>query len=104
MFHAALVIAVCLCVNPTSPDATDWTKDLDTTKDLLTVAFSSNRLATRCYEILDGLRLHAAPDGGDLPFPPLKDPDVTEDFGFWSLNAADSLDVLGWSDFAQGFP
>ncbi len=103
MFHAALVTAVCLCVNPTSPEASEWTKDLDTTRASLTVELSNNKLARRCLEILDGLRPNTALDGGDLQSMFLQPEDIIRDFSFWSTNAADPFNVLGWSDFAQDF-
>jgi hypothetical protein len=104
MFHAALVTAVCLCADPTSPDVSAWSKDLDTTRAVLTVDFSRNKLATRCVEILDELRPHATSDGGDLVSMLLQPNDNMGDFGFWSTDAADSLNALGWPDFGQDFP
>ncbi len=100
MFHAALVTAVCLCVDPTSPDASEWTKDLATTRASLSIELSNNKLAKRCLDILDGLRPKSALGGGDMPSMFLQPDDGIGEFSFWSTNAADPFNVLGWSDFA----
>ena len=102
MFHAALVIAITLHAKPSSPDATTWTKDLDTIRALLSVELSKNKLAMRCLAIVEGLRPQAILDSDDQQSLPFIPNEGMGDFGLWPINAADSLNP-SWLDFGQNF-
>ena len=104
MFHAALITAVCLCVDPTSLDASIWTKDLDTTRASLSVEFSDNEVAPRCLEILDGLRPHVRSVGDGLHFMSSHGNAAAGDMRFWSLDVTDTLNPLTWPDLGLDFP
>lgn len=102
MFHAALVIAISLHAKPSSPDATTWTKDLDTVRALLSIELSKNKLAMRCLAILEGLRPQANSDGDDQQSLLFEPNEGMGHFGLWPINAADSPNS-DWLDFGQDF-
>jgi hypothetical protein len=95
MFHAALVPSVCLCADPTSAEGFSWKADIDTTRQLLTSAFSENPLATRCLEILD--RLHPQPesDGNFLQGIEAQTDAGTSEFLPWQFDSNDPINFLG---------
>ncbi|CRG82890.1 putative transcriptional regulatory protein C139,03 [Talaromyces islandicus] len=56
LFQAALIPIVFLMTDPTSPDASSWYQDVETTKALLThPSLSNNRLAARCLDVITRL-------------------------------------------------
>src|SRR6266536_4580736 len=98
MFHAALIPAVCICANQTSPDAVSWKADIDTTRALLALAFSSNTLASRCLEVLNRLIPQAASDADDFQSSPAEVNAGMEDFLSWPSDSVDPINFLGWPD------
>jgi transcriptional regulatory protein GAL4 len=56
LFQAALIPIVFLMTDPTSPDASSWYQDVETTKALLNhPSLSNNRLAARCLDVITRL-------------------------------------------------
>ena len=103
MFHAAVVTVVCLCADPVSTDAPLWIEDLEIARAALTVEFSTNRLATRCLEILDRLRPNRTSNVDGLGFVPLEASDSMGKSRLWSTNVAESFNILDWPVFGEEF-
>ena len=100
-FHAVLIPSVCLCVDPTSPDAPAWRADIDTTRDLLAFAFADNPLAQRCLDILNRLVPQQAIDACGTPYIPFDTDTNPEELQAWLMDPADPMSMFGWTDLGQ---
>jgi hypothetical protein len=92
LFQAGLIPIIFLITTPTSPSAPSWFDDLRITKDLLSCAAVSSRLAGRCLEVVD--RLCAMLLEAEHPEAMLQDPGLFNDVH--SMFVGEQGDGLRW--------
>jgi transcriptional regulatory protein GAL4 len=98
LFQAGLIPIMFLITSPTSPSAPSWLDDLRITKDLLSYASISNRLAGRCLEVID--RLCAPLLEAEQPEVMLQDPGLFNDVhSMFVGDQGDGMEYLDWSNF-----
>jgi hypothetical protein len=96
LFHAALIHAVCLCVEPDAQNANDWRADLDASRSPLSTSFGDNPMAARSLRVLDRVIPAKIPLEDDLP--PSFFESSMMDFSLWNMDTNEPLDDFGWPD------
>lgn len=101
-FHAVLVPALCLCVDPDSADAPLWKSDVDTIRDLMLFECAHNPLAQRCLDILNRLvpQQGLASNSNNI-YAPFETEPSQEDLQAWLADPADPMNMFGWTDYGQ---
>ncbi|KFZ16069.1 hypothetical protein V502_05268 [Pseudogymnoascus sp. VKM F-4520 (FW-2644)] len=98
LFQAGLIPIIFLITTSTSPSAPSWLDDLRVTKDLLSYAAITNRLAGRCLEVID--RFCAMLLDAEQPEAMLQDPSLFDDVHSMFVGEyGDGMDFLDWSNF-----
>ncbi|KFY15564.1 hypothetical protein V492_01905 [Pseudogymnoascus sp. VKM F-4246] len=98
LFQAGLIPIIFLITTSTSPSAPSWLDDLRITKDLLSYAAITNRLAGRCLEVID--RFCAMLLDAEQPEAMLQDPSLFDDVHSMFVGEyGDGMDFLDWSNF-----
>lgn len=98
LFQAGLIPLIFLITTSTSAHAPAWLADLRTTKDLLSYASLTNRLAGRCLEVID--RLCALLLDAEQPEAMLQDPALFSDVhSLFVGDYGDGMDFLDWNSF-----
>jgi transcriptional regulatory protein GAL4 len=98
LFQAGLIPIIFLITTSTSPSAPSWLSDLRVTKDLLSYAAISNRLAGRCLEVID--RFCAMLLDAEQPEAMLQDPSLFDDVHSMFMGKyGDGMEFLDWSSF-----
>ncbi|KAF4838471.1 Regulatory protein GAL4 [Colletotrichum siamense] len=96
LFHASLVVALVMIVDPESPDAPQWQVHLDTVRHIFRHVFAKDQLASRCAAILDEILMPGYFTGSDDL--PTVDPDSwSMNFSTWPAEPTDDFfSFLGW--------
>ncbi|KFY39549.1 hypothetical protein V495_05890 [Pseudogymnoascus sp. VKM F-4514 (FW-929)] len=98
LFQAGLIPIIFLITTSTSPSAPSWLDDLRVTKDLLSYAAVTNRLADRCLEVIN--RFCAMLFDAEQPEAMLQDPSLFDDVHSMFVGEyGDGMDFLDWSNF-----
>lgn len=103
MFHAALVIAVCVYVDPASRELPSYANDLEVAKAILSTQFPTDGMAIRCLGVLDALNPHNTQTLVNTSPTSLKAQEFIGDFDVWSSAMADESDLFNWPAFGDGF-
>ena len=103
LFQAAVIPAICLRVDPSSPDAVEWTEDIDLADQLFTRLPLNQNLSDRCSQILNELdpRQRSQMEEShrlDLSFAAI---DNWQDLNIWPLQGSGFLDVPSWPSFGH---
>ncbi|WPH04746.1 Hypothetical protein R9X50_00764100 [Acrodontium crateriforme] len=94
VFHAALILCVCICAEPTSADVQSWTQDVQRMRSMLLDVFHGNPLAARCAEVMN----HILSESPASPSYGVVNQVSTGDFDFlsWPVDLEDPFAFIEW--------
>ncbi|ORY55702.1 lactose regulatory protein LAC9 [Pseudomassariella vexata] len=99
LIHASLVAALAIIGGAGSSELSNWQKDIEKVRNILSTTLGGDPLATRCADILN----HLLPVKSGVLMPSNDFDPATMDFSLWPTDQGDVFASLGWPETGQGF-
>jgi len=97
LFHAALVMALCIISFPHSPDIQTWYEDIQLARSTFRERLIEDSLSARCVAILDQAVSNDNIDSGDVQL----DRDALNNF-LWSIESNELFNSFDWDLTSSG--